>query len=185
MVFRTLSENGSTDFAHFAYLDRSYQYLQLLYWHQVLKYASWHGFRPLKLPKMPIFTLLSPNSIYHSKMIEYAWNSQEAIIWWPSCELCSFFTILTKFLPGHALFWKLRFLAICSKTTLTDFAYFAYLDRSYQYLQLLYWHQVLENASWHGFRHFCLQIRPKLRFFALLSESSSNDFSQFAYLVRS
>ena len=185
MVFRTLSENGSTDFAHFAYLDRSYQYLQLLYWHQVLKYASWHGFRPLKLPKMPIFTLLSPNSIYHSKMVEYACNSQEVIIWWPSRELCSFFTILTKFLPRACPILKIEVFGHLLENDSTDFAYFAYLDRSYQYLQLLYWHQVLENASWHGFRHFCLQIRPKLRFFALLSESSSNDFSQFAYLVRS
>ena len=30
-VFATLRENGSNDFAHFAYLDRSHQYLQLLY----------------------------------------------------------------------------------------------------------------------------------------------------------
>jgi hypothetical protein len=30
-VFATLRENGSNDFAHFAYLDRSHQYLQLFY----------------------------------------------------------------------------------------------------------------------------------------------------------
>ena len=30
-VFRTLRENATVDFAHFAYLDRSHQYLQLLY----------------------------------------------------------------------------------------------------------------------------------------------------------
>ena len=30
-LFATLRENGSNDFAHFAYLDRSHQYLQLLY----------------------------------------------------------------------------------------------------------------------------------------------------------
>ena len=30
-VFRTLRENGSNDFAHIAYLDRSHQYLQLFY----------------------------------------------------------------------------------------------------------------------------------------------------------
>ena len=29
--FRTFLENGSNDFAHFAYLDRLDQYLQLLY----------------------------------------------------------------------------------------------------------------------------------------------------------
>ena len=31
MGFRTLLENGSNDFTHFAYLDRLDQYLQLLY----------------------------------------------------------------------------------------------------------------------------------------------------------
>ena len=41
MVFHSLSENGSNNFAHFAYLDRSHQYLQLLYWHQVLEKSSW------------------------------------------------------------------------------------------------------------------------------------------------
>ena len=61
---------------------------------------------------------LTPNSIYHSKMVEYGWNSQEVIIWWPSCELWRIFTMLPKFLPRRALFWKLRFLAICSKTAL-------------------------------------------------------------------
>ena len=30
-VFATLRENGTKDFAHFAYLDRSHQYLQLFY----------------------------------------------------------------------------------------------------------------------------------------------------------
>ena len=30
-VFRTFLENGSNDFAHFAYLDRLGRYLQLLY----------------------------------------------------------------------------------------------------------------------------------------------------------
>ena len=30
-VFATLRENGSNDFAHIAYLDRSHQYLQLFY----------------------------------------------------------------------------------------------------------------------------------------------------------
>ena len=33
--FDHLKEAGSPDFAHFAYLDRSYQYLQLFYWHHV------------------------------------------------------------------------------------------------------------------------------------------------------
>ena len=41
-VFATLRENASLDFAHFAYLDRSHQYLQLFYWHQVLE----NSFRP-------------------------------------------------------------------------------------------------------------------------------------------
>ena len=40
-VFRMLHKNGSEDFAHFAYLDRSHQYLQLFYWHQVLEKSSW------------------------------------------------------------------------------------------------------------------------------------------------
>jgi hypothetical protein len=35
-----LRKNGSKDFAHFAYLDRSHQYLQLFYWHQVLENSS-------------------------------------------------------------------------------------------------------------------------------------------------
>ena len=39
-VFATLRENGSNDFAHIAYLDRSHQYLQLFYWHQVLEKSS-------------------------------------------------------------------------------------------------------------------------------------------------
>ena len=30
-VFASLRENGTKDFAHFAYLDRSHQYLQLFY----------------------------------------------------------------------------------------------------------------------------------------------------------
>ena len=40
-VFATLWENGSNDFAHFAYLDRSHHYLQLFYWHQVLEKSFW------------------------------------------------------------------------------------------------------------------------------------------------
>ena len=41
MVFHSLSENGSNNFAHFAYLDSYHQYLQLFYWHQVLEKSSW------------------------------------------------------------------------------------------------------------------------------------------------
>ena len=41
MVFHSLSENGSNNFAHFAYLDSYHQYLQLFYWHQVLEKPSW------------------------------------------------------------------------------------------------------------------------------------------------
>ena len=36
-VFRTLRENATLDFAHFAYFVRSYRYLQLFYWNQVLE----------------------------------------------------------------------------------------------------------------------------------------------------
>ena len=39
-VFRTLRENATLDFAHFAYLDRSHQYLQLLYWHHCRQKSS-------------------------------------------------------------------------------------------------------------------------------------------------
>ena len=39
-VFASLRENGTKDFAHFAYLDRSHQYLQLFYWHQLLEKSS-------------------------------------------------------------------------------------------------------------------------------------------------
>ena len=45
-LFATLRENGSNDFAHFAYLDRSHQYLQLLYWHHGQKKMS----RPSRAP---------------------------------------------------------------------------------------------------------------------------------------
>ena len=44
-VFATLRENGSNDFAHFAYLDRSHRYLQLFYWHQPRE----NSFRPSKM----------------------------------------------------------------------------------------------------------------------------------------
>ena len=39
-VFATLRENGSNDFAHIAYLDRSHQYLQLFYWHHARENTS-------------------------------------------------------------------------------------------------------------------------------------------------
>ena len=53
----------------------------------------------------------------------------EMIIWWPSCELWSFFTILPKSLPGHALFCPILpkglicyFLLFCS-LVFSDTAY--------------------------------------------------------------
>ena len=109
-------ENASLDFAHFAYLDRSYRYLQLLHWHHV-RQVSQIFFISNFLSKIEVFR-----------------------------------TFLNFF-----------------KSDRSDNAY---LDRSYQYLQVLYWHQVLENASWHSFRPFCLQIRPKSWFFALCAKSA-------------
>ena len=63
------------------------------------------------------------------------------------------------------LFWhfhsqnsqKSRFLPLWEKNATLYFADFAYLDRSHRYLQLFYWHQVLEKSSWPSRGHF----RPK------------------------
>ena len=62
------------------------------------------------------------------------------------------------------LFWhfhsqnsqKSRFLPLRENASL-DFAHFAHLDRSHRYLQLFYWHQVLEKSSRPSRCHF----RPK------------------------
>jgi hypothetical protein len=93
-----LRENGSNDFAHFAYLDRSHQYLQLFYWHQVLENSS-RAFRGHFRSKISVF-----------------------------------WTFLKKY---------------CF-----DRSDIPYLDRSYQYLQLFYWHHARENTSRAFIGHF-------------------------------
>ena len=97
-VFRTLRENGSNDFAHLAYLDRSHQYLQLFYWH--------HGQKKFSLAFRGHF------------------RSKNSVFW----------TFFKKY---------------CS-----DRSDIAYLDRSYRYLQLLYWHHARENTSRAFIGHF-------------------------------
>ena len=68
-VFATLWENGSNDFAHFAYLDRSHQYLQLFYWHQVLEKSS-RAFRGHFRSKFWVFSkkIFSKIEIFQKKI---------------------------------------------------------------------------------------------------------------------
>ena len=155
MVFRTLSENGSTDFAHFAYLDRSYQYLQLLYWHQVLEKPSWAfrghfrskfwGFSKKNFQKSKFFKKIFFFRFFDFFRFELK-NAKKV-----------FFSIVRS---GHLrlrIFHKKvknRNFSTSKPLFFLDFAHLADLDRSHQYLQLLYWHQVLEKPSWAFRGHF-------------------------------
>ena len=107
-VFRHFFKFEWSDRSHIAYLDRSYQYLQLLYWHYILQVSQ----------KIFISTFLSKISVFRH-------------------------------------FFKFE----CS-----DRSHIAYLDRSYQYLQLSHWHHVrqvyqiffISNflSNFSVFRHF-------------------------------
>ena len=113
-VFRTFLKKFKSDRSDTAYLDRSYQYLQLLYWHQVLEKSS----RPSKM---------------------------------------SFFGFILCLRESNVVFGHLK------EDGSPDFAHFAYLDRSYQYLQLFYWHHVCQVSQIFFISNFWSnlgQIRP-------------------------
>ena len=114
-VFWTFLKKYCSDRSDIAYLDRSYQYLQLFYWHHGQKKMS-RAFRGVFSRKISVFR-----------------------------------TFLKKFCP--------------------DRSDIAYSDRSYQYLQLFYWHQALENS-----------FRPSILLLSLKKGAGSKEIQKISFL---
>ncbi len=123
-VFRHFLKKFKANRSDNAYLDRSYQYLQLLYWHYVRQVSQFFF----------ISNFISKISVFRH--------------------------FLKKF-----------------KSDRSDIAY---LDRSYQYLQLFYWHQVLEKSS----RAFSGHFRSKFWVFSKFFFEKSKFFKKIFSISR-
>ena len=147
-VFRTLRGNGSNDFVHLAYLDRSHQYLQLFYWHQVLENSSWPSRAPFRSKFWGLLGSKFFFSTFFKKKFFFSVFSIFFVLSW-KLQKKIFFPLggqVTRDLEFFTKKSKIEVFRTLRENASLDFAHLAYLDRSHQYLQLFYWPQVLENS---------------------------------------